>query len=370
MSLIPYFHPMKFTLILIALPLSLFSQSLRHDLDSLLQRAFPPTQPGGALLVMQHDQIIYKNAIGIRASDSKKMLNSRSDFRMASVSKQFTAAAILLLEKQGKLSLQDNIIKFFPDFTSIGETITIQHLLTHSSGIWDYESVMPDTLQTQLSDADVMNLIKSIDRTYFPPGTAFRYSNSAYCLLALIVEKASGQSFADFLKKEIFKPLKMKQTLVYESNTKIKNRVYGFARNDQKQLVPSDQSLTSATKGDGGVYTSLNDYQKWHEALLKKQLFDLEKILTEARQPLPDGKGYYSMGWFYHENPQQGIVEFHSGSTCGFSNLVLRIPKEGILIACFSNIADNHRAFQAILERLQQEGILQEDIWGWHEATN
>jgi CubicO group peptidase (beta-lactamase class C family) len=277
---------MKFTLILFALPISLFSQSLQHDLDSLLKQVFQPDQAGGALLVMQQDKIIYNNAIGIRASDSKKPLNSRSNFRMASVSKQFTAAAILLLEKQGKLSLNDHIIKFFPDFTSVGKTITIQHLLTHSSGIWDYESELPDTLQTPLSDTDVMNLIKNINHTYFPPGTAFRYSNSAYCLLALIVEKVSGQSFAIFLKEQIFAPLGMKQTIVYEFNTPIKNRAYGYARDDQQQLIPSDQSLTSATKGDGGVYTSLHDYQKWHQALLQNKLFDLEKLLTQTNAPL------------------------------------------------------------------------------------
>lgn len=351
-------------------PLSLFSQSLQHDLDSLLRQAFDQSQPGGALLVLQHDTVIYKNAIGIQDYNTKKALSAHSNFRMASVSKQFTAAAILILEKQGKLSLHDPIIKFFPDFTSVGKTITIQQLLTHSSGIWAYESVLPDTLQAQLSDADVLHLIQNIDKTYFPPGAQFRYSNSGYCLLSLIVEKVSGLKFADFLKKEIFQPLKMKQSVVYQSNIDIRSRAYGFARNDEQQLISSDQSLTSATKGDGGVYTSLEDYQKWHEALLHKKLFDLEEILHQVNKKLPDGEGYYSMGWFFRETPEDGLIEFHSGSTCGFSNIVVRIPSKGILIACFSNIADNHRAFQPILARLQQEGILHTDIWAWHELTD
>ncbi|MDX1940941.1 MAG: serine hydrolase domain-containing protein [Saprospiraceae bacterium] len=361
---------MKNTLILFALPLSLFSQPLQHELDSLMYQAFKADQPGGALLIMQQNKIIYNNAIGLADLNKKKKLTSRSNFRMASVSKQFTAAAIVLLEKQGKLTLNDHIIKFFPDFTSVGKTITIQHLLTHSSGIWDYESMIPDTLQTQLSDVDVMNLIKNINKTYFTPGTAYRYSNSGYCLLALIVEKASGQSFANFLKHEIFQLLKMKQTIVYEFTTNIKNRAYGFAYNDQKQLIPSDQSLTSATKGDGGIYTSLNDYKKWHDALLNNTLFDLNYALEQTRTPLPDGAGYYSMGWFYQEHPEVGKILFHSGSTCGFSNLVIRIPKEGILIACFSNIAGNHQAFQPVFEYLQQKGMLPVEVWQWHEMTD
>lgn len=361
---------MKNTLILFALPLSLFSQSLRHELDSLMYQAFTADQPGGALLIMHQNKIIYNNAIGLGDLNKKKKLTSRSNFRMASVSKQFTAAAILILDKQGKLSLNDNIIKFFPNFTSVGKIITIQHLLTHSSGIWAYESVMPDNLSEQLSDADVLNLIKNIDKTYFTPGEQFRYSNSAYCLLALIVEKASGQSFASFLKNEIFKPLKMKQSLVYESTTDIKNRAYGFAPNDQKQIIFSDQSLTSATKGDGGIYTSLNDYKKWHDALLNNTLFDLNYALEQTRIPLPNGTGYYSMGWFYQEHPNVGKILFHSGSTCGFSNLVIRIPKEGVLIACFSNIASNHQAFQPVFEYLKQKGMLPVEVWQWHELTD
>lgn len=360
----------QFIIYFITLPIFLFSQMLHIDLDHIMQENFTSDHPGGAVLIMQHDKIIYKKAIGIRDYDTKKALNSRSNFRMASVSKQFTAAAIVLLEKQGKLTLNDHIIKFFPDFTSVGKTITIQHLLTHSSGIWDYESMIPDTLQTQLSDADVMNLIKNINKTYFTPGTAYRYSNSGYCLLALIVEKASGQSFASFLKHEFFQPLKMKQTIVYESTTNIKNRAYGFAYNDQKQLKPSDQSLTSATKGDGGIYTSLNDYKKWHDALLNNPLFDLNYALEQTRIPLPDGAGYYSTGWFCKEHPEVGKILFHSGSTCGFSNLVIRIPKEGILIACFSNIASNHQAFQPVFEYLQQKGMLPVEVWQWHEMTD
>lgn len=364
-----YFGSMKHTLILFALPLSLFSQSLQHDLDSIMRQTFTADQPGGGLLIAEGNQILYQNAIGLRDLESKKKLTARSNFRMASVTKQFTAAAILILEKQGKLSLSDPIRTFFPEFAPVGNSITIGQLLNHSSGIWAYESVMPDDLTEQLSDADVLNLIKDIDKTYFPPGTNYRYSNSGYCLLALLVERASGQSFAEFLKQEIFQPAGMKRTQVYTADARIRKRVYGFARDAQGQIVWSDQSLTSATKGDGGVYTSLEDYQKWNEALLANQFFDLEYLLRQTGTSLPDGSSY-SLGWFYRDTPENGMVMFHSGSTCGFSNLVIRLPKQGIAIACFSNIANNHKTFQPVLDYLTKAGILQTDIWDWHDLTD
>nr|HMQ60479.1 serine hydrolase domain-containing protein [Flavilitoribacter sp.] len=295
-------------------------------------------------------------------------LTPQTNFRMASVSKQFTAMAILLLEKQGKLSFDDPLTRFFPDFAPIGARITVGQLLTHSSGIWAYESVMDDNLTEQLSDADVLNLIKGIDNTYFEPGTAFRYSNSAYCLLALIVERVSGQPFPAYLKKHIFRPLGMKNTLVYEAGKRIRNRAYGYARDDQGNLFFSDQSPTSATKGDGGMYTSLEDYMKWHLALQTNRLINLEKALDKVNAPLPGNNGRYGAGWFFKK---EGDLEmFHSGSTCGFSNMVIRIPDTGVMVAFFSNIAGNHEAFYPIFDRLRKAGILRSDIRAWHAATD
>lgn len=357
---------MKYLLIFFIVPISIYSQSFQHDLDRILQQEFTPNQPGAAVLILQNGTILYKKAIGLRDVEKKKQLTATSNFRMASVSKQFTAMAILLLEKQGNLSLDDSLTKFFPDFASVGSSITLRQLLTHSSGIWDYETVMPDDLQEQLSDADVLKLIQDIDKTYFPPGTDFRYSNSGFCLLTLVVEKVSGQSFAQFVKEAIFEPLGMKHSRLYEAKARIKNRAYGYARNDAGKLIFSDQSLTSATKGDGGVYTSLEDYQKWHEALLTNRLVNIEEALKATQVPLPDKSGGYGLGWFFNE---QGEF-FHSGSTCGFSNIVVRNPKKGVLVACFSNIAGNHEAFKPVFDYLKKSGLVQADIWAWHNATN
>ena len=290
---------------------------------------------------------------------------------MASVSKQFTAMAILLLEKQGKLSFEDPIARFFPTFSKIGDSVKIKHLLNHSSGLIDYEALMSDTLTQQLTDLDVYEMVKNQDTTYFKIGENFRYSNGAYCLMTLIVEKVSGLSFHDFMDKNIFQPLSMNNSQVFDNQHVIKNRVYGFAKNKMGQLIPRDQSVTSATKGDGGVYTSLHDYFLWHKALSKNSFLNLEKILKNQKNTLPNKKGYYSAGWFFNTNTEGEVTEiFHSGSTCGFSNIVIRIPKKGILIVFFSNIADNHAAFKPIYDYLRSKKMIDSDIWQWHEATN
>ncbi|MEK7257610.1 MAG: serine hydrolase domain-containing protein [Bacteroidota bacterium] len=246
----------------------------------------------------------------------------------------------------------------------------IRHLLTHSSGLLDYENLMPDTLSHQLSDAEVLLMLEPVNSLDFPPGSAFRYSNGGYCLLAQIVEKVSGKTFANFLSDNIFKPIGMKNTCVFEQRKRIKNRAFGYAKDEQEQLVFSDQSLTSATQGDGGVYTSLDDYLKWHRALASNYFLDLQATLEKVNVPLPGGQGKYGAGWFFAKLPENEVEMFHSGSTCGFSNDVIRAPGKGVLVVFFSNIADNHVAFAPVFERLKQDGLLQVDYRAWHQATN
>ncbi|GAB2548854.1 serine hydrolase domain-containing protein [Spirosoma aerophilum] len=314
-----------------------------------------PTGPGAALLVMVNGKTIYKNGYGLASTETKARITPETNFRMASVSKQFTAMGILLLEKEGKLSLDDPLTRFFPDFNLIvGQKVRIRHLLTHTSGILDYEFVMNPKQREQLLDADVLTLIKNRDSLYFEPGTQFRYSNSAYCLLALVIERVSGESFASFIRQRIFLPLHMNQSTVYEAGKPIKNRAMGYRKEGEK-FVFSDQSVTSATKGDGGVYTSLIDYQKWSDALSTSKLLDLNAVLARTGKAIPQtADSFYGAGWFYRQ-PEKPIL-FHSGSTCGFNNYVVSIPSEGFLMVCFSNKADNKMNALSIMNVLAESG--------------
>lgn len=342
---------------------------LEKRLDSAITNSILTGEPGIALHVETNGKVLYKKGFGLDNLNGKK-ISAGTNFRMASVSKQFTAMCILLLEKDGKVSFDDPISRFFPEIpVVVGNKINLRHLLTHSSGIIDYEAIMDDSQTTQLLDADVLTLLSKQDSTYFSPGSKFRYSNSAYALLALITERISGQTFPQFMSDHIFKPLKMKNSRMYDSSVLIPNRSLGFARDKNKKLYANDQSSTSAVKGDGGVYTSLNDYRKWTHALWNGRLVDLTSVLTRLNFSIKEVTGsYYGPGWFYFDNAQPSL--FHSGSTCGFSTYSINIPGQKTSIVYYSNIASNSAPWKKVLEILAKEGIANpEQVFQLHELT-
>ncbi len=315
--------------------------SLATALDSLLRANYKANQPGAALLVMQGEKILYQRGVGVANAATRQANTPQTNFRMASVSKQFTATAIWLLAGQGKLTPDDTLTRFFPDFGVIGRKATLRHLLTHTSGLLDYESLMKRPATGQLSDQDVLKLVAPHDSGYFEPGTAFRYSNTGFVLLGLVVEKVTGQSLAAFIREHLFRPLAMRETVLYQPGKPIAQRALGYARKPNGEFFFSDQSPTSATGGDGGVYTSLGDYARWHQALDLPGRFNLKPALDAVFYPIKGTGHYYGMGWFFAKRPDGSYEMFHTGDTCGFSNLVIRIPESGVLVAYFSNIADN-----------------------------
>lgn len=348
--------------------------TLTARLDSFF-RVQPRDQPGFVLSIEKNGEVIYRNTVGLSMLPSSTSpagsssgaaatagatpgapLDSNTNFRMASVTKQFTGMAILLLEKDGILHFDDPIRRWLPDMPAgVGNRVTIRHLLTHTSGLLDYENLIPSTQKEQVLDADILQLLKSHDTTLFPPGSKFRYSNSGFCLLALIIEAASHQTYASFLRQRIFQPLHMDHSTVYEKDHSIDRRAMGYARDKAGHIVPSDQSITSASKGDGGVYTSLADYSKWIRALQQNRLLPLAPTLRRLRLPItgnPDS--YYAAGWF--ELTASPTLLFHSGSTCGFSNFVVHIPGDEWAIVYFSNIADNSAPFHTIVQIVKDSG--------------
>jgi CubicO group peptidase (beta-lactamase class C family) len=245
------------------------------------------------------------------------------------VTKQFTAAAILILADEGKLTLDDPIRKWLPSLPPFADTIKIRHLLSHTSGLVDYEDVMPEGTTEQLHDADVLRLLAQQDRTYFAPGTSYRYSNSGYALLALIVERASGQRFASFLHHRIFEPLGMNDSVAFEKGiSTVANRAYGYSL-DEGRWTRTDQSLTSAVLGDGGIYSSIDDLAKWDAAL------DRDVRLRPAfapATPTDDPKTQYGFGWRI-----TGDALWHSGETRGFRNVILRYPARRLTVVILTN---------------------------------
>jgi CubicO group peptidase (beta-lactamase class C family) len=224
-----------------------------------------------------------------------------------------------------------------PSLPDADAPMTIRHLLTHTSGLIDYEEVMPDGLTAQLHDADVLSILEKQNRTYFKPGTSYLYSNSGYSLLALIVERASGQRFATFLRERIFRPLGMNDTVAFEQGvSNVAHRAFGYTAS-KAGWTRTDQSLTSAVLGDGGIYSSIDDLAKWDAALYDDRLLSRQSRelaftpKTHTDNPSID----YGFGWRI-----TGETLWHSGETVGFRNVIVRYPPRHLTVVVLTNRND------------------------------
>jgi CubicO group peptidase (beta-lactamase class C family) len=235
----------------------------------------------------------------------------------------------MLLVDRGKLKLDDPLTKFFPGFPKYGEKITVKQLLTHTSGLPAYEDLIPKGTTLQLDDYDVLHLLMDATEPKFAPGSKWEYSNSGYTLLGLIVEQVAKKPFHDFMKTEIFTPLGMDKSVMYQRGLNdVPHRAFGHTKKDG-DWVKSDQSLTSAVRGDGGVYTSLRGYQKWLEGI------DEQKLLTKksydamfSPQVETDRHGsHYGYGWFIDEYRGEPRIH-HNGETHGFRECAQRFPRK------------------------------------------
>ena len=212
--------------------------------------------PGLAVLVRKDGRTVFQRGYGVGDLRTLQRIDAVTDFRLASFTKQFTAMAVMLLVHDGTLRYDQPLTDTFPGFPAYARAITLRHLLTHTSGLPDYEEVMDAHLWTpehQIQDEDVLPLLQRQTTPKFAPGTSWAYSNSAYVLLGLIVAKASGQPFGQFLEHRVFQPLHMTNTRVYRNgrNT-VPHRAFGHSK-IADGFVQADQSSTSATLGDGGI---------------------------------------------------------------------------------------------------------------------
>ncbi|MCF1750746.1 serine hydrolase domain-containing protein [Mariniradius sediminis] len=299
--------------------------------------AYQGENPGAVVAIIQNGKVVYQNAFGQAELENLTPVQPNTNFRLASVSKQFTATAILILEQRGLLDLSWTLESVFDSLPAYGKTIQIQHLLNHTSGIWDYEDFVPDD-GPQVTDADVLEIVKNHPKVYFEAGSAFRYSNTAYALLALVVEKYAKMHFQDFLKSEIFDRLEMNNTLAFVPNyNEVPNRAFGYSKEDGG-WVKRDQSSTSAVLGDGGIYSNVRDLFLWDQALYDEKILPkeaLQKTFTKGK--LNDGSEIpYGMGWHIKEYDGEKVV-YHTGSTDSFRNIIYRIPSRNLSIIILTN---------------------------------
>jgi CubicO group peptidase (beta-lactamase class C family) len=306
---------------------------MKPQVDALM-RDYAGDVPGAAVLVLRDGQPVVRASYGLADLEAGTPATPETNYRLASVTKQFTAASILLLAEDGRLTLDDRGHTWLPSLPKAAETLTIRHLLTHTSGLIDYEDVMPESLAAQLHDADALRLLETQDRTYFRPGTGYRYSNSGYALLALIVQRASGKTFAKFLRERIFQPLAMFHTMAHEDGiSTVHNRAFGYTH-EAGRWNRTDQDPTSAVLGDGGIYSSIDDLAKWDAALYDERLLhpsSLRAAFTPATHT-DDPDIDYGYGWRI-----TGETLWHSGESVGFRNVIVRYPKRHMTVVVLTN---------------------------------
>ncbi|HKW87432.1 MAG TPA: serine hydrolase domain-containing protein [Candidatus Acidoferrales bacterium] len=342
-----------------------------QQIDAIFAAVTSAREPGMAVLVRKGGRTVFERGYGLRDLRSGLPVDETTDFRLASFTKQFTAMAVMLLVHDGKLRYDENLCDIFPEFPVYGKSITIRNLLNHTSGLVAYEDLMdkqyagksPEEIP-QIRDAGVLALMEQQTGTRFPPGTHWEYSNSGYCVLAMVVEKISGTRFGDFLRKRILEPLGMNRTLAYEYGKNfVPERAYGYT-NDAGVWLETDQSPTSATLGDGGIYTNLDDLAKWDDALRNHTPLSAPEFqpaitpavpsagATSANPPefFTDGDGKpvsYGFGWFL--DPYRGHNRmWHTGSSIGFRTVIERFNGDDITIIILENRTDHDVAALAL----------------------
>jgi CubicO group peptidase (beta-lactamase class C family) len=305
----------------------------QSQIDALL-RAYDGPVPGASVLVVRDGNPLECLSFGLANLEQQIAVAPSSNFRLASLSKAFTAAAILLLVDDGLLTLDDAVRKWLPQLPESAGLVKIRHLLTHTGGLIDYEDAMPPGLTRQLNGRNVLEIVAGHGAVYFPPGKGYRYSNSGYALLALIVEAASGQRFAAFLYEHIFLPLGMLNTVAHEEGiSTVANRAFGYSK-EQGSWTRADQSLTSAVLGDGGIYSSIEDLARWDAALYDDRLLSetSRTLAFTAATPTDDPAVEYGMGWRI-----TGETVWHSGETMGFRNVIVRYPRQHLTVLLLTN---------------------------------
>jgi len=317
-------------------------------IDSVLNFYHEQGILSGTVLVAEAGKIIYQKGFGYANLDTKEKLQPKSVFRLASVSKQFTAMCIMMLKEQGKLNYDDNFQKYLPELKYEG--VTIRHLLWHTSGMPDYIDFMSGHYSDDewyLNDDVIKIMGKHHPEKHFEPGEKYEYSNTGYLLLGSIIERASGVSYKEFLHKNIFDRIGM-TTSIFPFGEKefeeMANRVRGYNRTEAGGYVDNDYTdFDYDVCGDGGIFSNAIDLFKWNEALYTERLVKQE-TLQEAYKPyvLNDGSvGDYGFGWNVSEIDSNKIVD-HSGSWIGFRTHIVRDITNKHCVIILTNIGNRN----------------------------
>ena len=302
-------------------------------LDKLLNNVIKHPDQGYALYYYHNGETI-EQTNGVLSNIDSADISFNSNFRLASVSKQFIAFGITDLVLKGLLSFDTTIKTIYFELPDYFKDITVLNLLNHTSGIYDYEDMPHNDDDPQLKDDDVFEFLKSTTDTYFKVGTKYRYSNTAYILLGLIIKTISGQSIGDYLKQNVFEKAGMTNTVVnYQGETEILNRAYGHLLINN-ELIVKDQYWCSATIGDGGIYSSINDLKKWALYLVNSLHFT---YMSKPNYLDPLEYNNYGLGLRIINHNDRDII-YHCGDTIGTNTLLLFSQKLNLILIFLTNL--------------------------------
>lgn len=311
-----------------------------RGIDHLIKKQLPSVAPGGVIFIAKNGKVIYKKAFGIANLQTGQKMTEDMTFRIGSISKQFTAITILQLVEQGKLSLTDTIQKYVKDYPVKSYPITIENLLTHTSGIINYQAIEhpdPAKVRDNYTPSQGIDFFKH-EPLQFKPGTKFDYSNSNYYLLGYIIEQVTGKSFPNYLKEHILDPAGLLHTKYIDSHQINQNIANGYSRFEKKRWQDADLQEVTMMYSAGGLISNADDLLKWHQALNTGILIN-KSLLKKAYTPyrLADGTiSEYGYGWYIRNIDDEPTIE-HSGSTDGYQTDEIYLPQQDIYIVTLFN---------------------------------
>lgn len=323
---------------IVLLSISSNAQNLNLKIDSLIQSEFKDKNgPGGVFLISKKGKLIYEKAFGMANLELDYKMNTNSVFQIGSMTKQFTAIAILILEEQGKLKVSDPISRYIPSYPN-GNNITIHQLLTHTSGIKDFTKMkaLQDIAQKEMTPEQVVDFFKN-EPMDFAPGEKFEYNNSGYVVLGYIIELVSGGTYEDFIKKNIFDKAGMTNSSYASDRKIVKNRAFGYHKKSfgyvNKTVINFSVPFSS-----GSLMSTLDDMLKWQNSLNQNLLLSQKnQIKAFTKYKLNNGQEIeYGYGW-HLKNINENPTREHGGSIFGFKSMAVYIPEKDIYVVGFSN---------------------------------
>jgi CubicO group peptidase (beta-lactamase class C family) len=336
--------------VLLALPLILLlsisclaQDAIETRVDAYIKNEMQAQQiPGLSLAVIKDGRIVLAKGYGLANVEHQVPVKPETVFQSGSIGKQFTATAVMMLIEERKLSLDDKIMKYFPDGPEAWRNITVRHLLTHTSGLTDYPEDFD--MRRDYTEDDLYQRIKSVPLA-FQPGEKWSYSNLAYVMLGILIHKVSGKFYGDFLQERVFKPLDMSTARVISEADIVPNRAAGYRLADGQLKNQNWVSPSLNTTADGALYLTVYDMAKWDAALYTEKLLkrsSLDQMWTPVK--LNDGKTHpYGFGWALGEVRGHRIIE-HGGAWQGFKSQISRYPDDKLTVVLFANQARTNQA--------------------------